>query len=49
MELTTDVKKIELKTERKFCPYRGEMDWQIECIKERCMKYDPIKGLCMRA
>jgi hypothetical protein len=48
MELTTDVKKIIVSEQKQFCPYKGDMDWQIECIFERCMKYDNKLGICTR-
>ena len=48
MKLTEDVKNLSEETTTKFCPYRGEYDWQIECIEARCMKFDPITKQCGR-
>jgi hypothetical protein len=49
MELTTDVKKLNAKLKTRFCPYRGEYDWQIECLSERCMKFNAVDGSCGRS
>jgi len=48
MEHLDDIKKIDGGIAVRFCPYRGEMDWHVECIKERCMKFDREKGNCIR-
>jgi len=48
MDLTENVKTLDVKIVTKFCPYKGEFDWQIECMGERCMKYDTVKMICAR-
>jgi hypothetical protein len=45
---TDSAKALEFKEKIKFCPYKGEYDWLIECIGPRCMKYDLEKGTCTR-
>jgi hypothetical protein len=46
---TDSVKTLKLEEKIKFCPYKGEYDWLVECIGERCMKFDPSVSLCTRA
>jgi hypothetical protein len=43
-----EVKVLSKDIKQKFCPYKGEHDWQIECIKERCMKFDEATLKCTR-
>jgi len=46
---TTEVNVLDSKVLTKFCPYKGEYDWLIECTGPRCMKYDPNTNLCSRS
>jgi hypothetical protein len=48
MESTVNVKTMDEKVIKKFCPYKGEFDWQIECIGARCMKFDVSTSTCTR-
>jgi len=48
MESTENVKVMDVKTTKKFCPYKGEFDWQIECMGPRCMKFDALTSTCTR-
>ena len=48
MELTNAIKALDAGTVKRFCPYKGDLDWQVECIGARCMKCDKVTGECTR-
>jgi hypothetical protein len=43
-----NLEELDWKDTVKFCPYKGEYEWLIECTKSRCMKYDSVKNECTR-
>jgi hypothetical protein len=44
-----EVNELAKEITTKFCPYKGEHEWNIECIGNRCMKYDEVKKICTRS
>ena len=48
MKDTKNVKTLNSEPLDRYCPYKGELDWQIECLGAKCMKFDVLTSTCTR-